>query len=134
MSIKIGYNKLIVSLPVALAVLIAVLSFLAEQKGYKTTGETWFIVIALLVLSLPMYFLPYIVVRENEIWVNNQFGMPRRKAKFKSQNDIKFEHGNIMVHADDYDRKLHYSKILVDGKALLKFKKMLEEKREKLEG
>jgi hypothetical protein len=125
--IKIGYNKLIVSLPVMLAVLLYIISYMAAQKGLPVSGETYFLIIGLLVLSVPMYFLPYIVVTENEIWVNNQFGMPRRRAKISSLKDIRFEKGSLFVKADGFERKLHYSKMLVDVKALKKLMKMVEE-------
>ena len=125
--IKIGYNKLLVTLPVILAVLLYIISYKAKQQGYPVSGESYFLMVGLLVLSVPMYFLPYIVVTENEIWVNNQFGMPRRRARISGLKDIRFDRGDILVKTDDFERKMQYSKILVDGKALLKFKKMVEE-------
>ena len=127
MKIKIGYNKILVSLPVALAVLLSIISYMAQQKGYPVTGETYFLIIGLLILSVPMYFLPYIVVTENQIWVNNQFGMPRRRAKISGLKDIRFDKGKIYVKTADFERELHYSRLMVDIKALKAFKKLVEE-------
>jgi hypothetical protein len=125
--IKIGYNKLIVSLPVMLAGLLYVISYLSGQKGSPVTGETYFMIVGLLIMSVPMYFLPYIVVTENEIYVNNQFGMPRRRAKISSLKDIRFEGAAIYVKGEDFERTLHYSKLLVDIKAMKAFKKRVAE-------
>ncbi|MBI3134234.1 MAG: hypothetical protein HYZ14_06100 [Bacteroidetes bacterium] len=127
--IKIGYNKLIVSLPVLLAGLLAAMAYVARTRGLEVSGETYFLIVGLLVLSVPMYFLPYIVVTDTEIWVNNQFGMPRRRAKISGLQDIRFEKGNILVKTDDFERKLHYNKLLVDAKALRALKQKVEEGR-----
>lgn len=125
MKIKIGYNKVIVSLPVVLSLLLLALTLYSDSQGLKPSRESWFLIFGLLVFSVPMYFLPYIVVTENEIWVNNQFGMPRRRAKISGLKDLRFEHGAIMVKSDDFERKLYYSKMLVDINALKKFRDLV---------
>lgn len=126
MKTKIGYNKLIVSLPVLLAGLLALLAYLASRKGLEVGNETYFLIVGLLVLSVPMYFLPYIVITDTEIYVNNQFGMPRRRAKISGLQDIRFEKGTLMIRGDDFERKLYYNLLLVDARALRAFKQKVE--------
>lgn len=125
---KIGYNKVIVTLPVVLALALAVLSYIAIQKGLEVTNTTYFLIFGLLLLSIPMYFLPYIVITETEISVNNQFGMPRRRVKIESLDKVRVERGAIVSIVDDVERRLRYNLILVDGKALRRFKDGLAEK------
>ena len=73
-----------------------------------------------------MLFVSYIVVTEKEIIINNQFGMPRRRASFTSLKDIKFENGNLMVTSNGVTNKLRFNKILVDPKGIKAFKVMVD--------
>ena len=123
---KIGYNKLICSLPILLAVLLGALTVYAKKQGIPTDNKSTFLIAGLLILSVPMLFVSYIVVTEKEIIINNQFGMPRRRASFTSLKDIKFENGNLMVTSNGVTNKLRFNKILVDPKGIKAFKVMVD--------
>jgi len=119
---KIGYNKVIVSLPILLAILLGVLTVYADKQGIPVKSENYFIIAGLIVLALPMFFVPYIKITDTEIIVNNQFGMPRRRMPIKGYGDIKFENGNIMVNINGTWQKLFFMKLLADPRGLRELK------------
>jgi len=123
---KIGFNKIICSLPLILAVLLGGLIAYAKSQNIPIQNGEIFIAIGLLVLSLPMFFVSYIVVTDTEIKINNEFGMPRRRAAITGLHDLKFENGNLMVLSDGEFVKLRFSKILVDPKGIKAFKMMVD--------
>lgn len=123
---KIGYNKLICSLPIILALLLGALTFYAKSKGLPTSNGEIFIAIGLLALSLPMLFVSYIVVTDTEIKINNEFGMTRRRATITSLKDLKFENGNLMVKKEDEFVKIYFNKVLVDPKGIKALKVMVD--------
>jgi len=123
---KIGFNKIICSLPLILALLLSSLIAYAQSKGIPIQNGEIFIAIGLLVLSLPMFFVSYIVVTDTEIKINNEFGMPRRRAAITGLHDLKFENGNLLVLSNGEFVKLRFSKILVDPKGIKALKTMVD--------
>jgi len=123
---KIGFNKIICSLPLAFALLLGSLIVYAQSKGIPLQNGELFIAVGLLVLSLPMFFVSYIVVTDTEIKINNEFGMPRRHAAITGLHDLKFENGNLMVLSNGEFVKLRFSKILVDPKGIKALKMKID--------
>ena len=123
---KIGYNKLICSLPILLALLLGALTIYANSKVLPTSNGGIFITIGLLVLSLPMLFVSYIVVTDTEIKINNEFGMTRRRASISSLKNLKFVKGNLLVKKEDEFVKIYFNKVLVDPKGIKALKTMVD--------
>lgn len=105
---KIKYNLLLPIILIAFALGCGIMFFMGEQKGIKVDKNMYFIIPMLIVLSLPMLFVNYVVITEDEIIVNNQFGMVDKRYSFKNFSDLEFDGKKLFINKNGEKIKVKF--------------------------
>lgn len=120
---KIRFNYIIPSLALIMGAGLIVLQQVAIKKGIPYDPNITYISILVIVLGVPMYFVPLAKLSDHEFVIYSQIGMVRKRYPISSISDLSVSGNDLYLNKNGNKERISVSKIYRNSSD---WKKLLE--------
>lgn len=108
---KIRFNYIIPTLALILGAGLIVLQQIAIKKGIPYDPNVSYVSVLVIVLGVPMYFVPLAKLSDHEFVIYSQIGMVRKRYQLNSISDLSVSGNDLFLTKNGNKERISVSKI-----------------------